>query len=105
MQLFGRSEPRTQRSGVSGAGPLTPLGCVRGSDVGCLAHSLDPPMRCATIRQGFAADARGADMASLLTCPRGHRFDVTLEDLDEAALRLACPLCGALCPLPAALSV
>jgi len=27
-----RSEPRTQRSGVSGRPPLTPLRCVRGSD-------------------------------------------------------------------------
>ena len=26
------SEPRTQRSGVSGQTPLTPLRCVRGSD-------------------------------------------------------------------------
>jgi hypothetical protein len=28
----GFSEPRTQRSGVSGGGPFTPLRCVRGSD-------------------------------------------------------------------------
>jgi hypothetical protein len=28
----GPSEPRTQRSGVSGGRPLTPLRCVRGSD-------------------------------------------------------------------------
>jgi dolichol-phosphate mannosyltransferase len=28
----GATEPRTQRSGVSGAAPLTPLRCVRGSD-------------------------------------------------------------------------
>jgi hypothetical protein len=27
-----QTEPRTQRSGVSGVAPLTPLRCVRGSD-------------------------------------------------------------------------
>src|SRR5579871_6357755 len=33
------SEPRTQRSGVSGMRPLTPLRCVRGSDKICISGS------------------------------------------------------------------
>jgi tetratricopeptide (TPR) repeat protein/tRNA A-37 threonylcarbamoyl transferase component Bud32 len=44
-------------------------------------------------------------MATLLTCPRGHRFDLSLDDA-EPSTRFACPVCGVLCsPATATLTV